>query len=115
MNKLLSLFLVAAAAASLGGFSHSSLAQAQLSRTSDELREFLYPRPITVNINGEDELTAYRDTAKVSLMVTSDERSPNRAMRVNQALRQTNTTRWTSRAPPSRTVRKTTSRTKLER
>jgi uncharacterized protein YggE len=97
MNKLLSLFLVAAAAASLGGFSHSSLA------------------PITVNINGEDELTAYRDTAKVSLMVTSDERSPNRAMRVNQALRQTNTTRWTSRAPPSRTVRKTTSRTKLER
>jgi uncharacterized protein YggE len=79
--------LAAAAAASLALFSHSSLAQAQLSGTPDELREFLHPRPNTVNINGEAELTAYKDTAKVSLMVTSDERSLSQAMEVNQALR----------------------------
>jgi hypothetical protein len=60
MNKLLSLFLAAEATASLASFSHSSLAQAQLSGTPDELREFLYPRPNTVNINGEGELTAPR-------------------------------------------------------
>ena len=36
MNKLLSLFLATAAAASLAGLSHSSLAQAQLSGTPDE-------------------------------------------------------------------------------
>jgi len=87
MKKLLSLSLAAAAAASLAGFSHSSLAQAQLSGTPDELREFLHPRPNTVNINGEGELTAYKDTAKVSLMVTSDERSLSVAMEANQALR----------------------------
>ena len=87
MNKLLSLSLAAAAAASLAGYSHSSLAQAQLSGTPDELREFLHPRPNTVNINGEGELTAYKDTAKVSLMVTSDERSLSQAMEANQALR----------------------------
>ena len=87
MNKLLSLCLVAATAASLAGYSHSSLAQAQLSGTPEELREFLHPRPNTVNINGEGELTAYKDTAKVSLMVTSDERSLSQAMEVNQALR----------------------------
>jgi len=87
MKKLLSLSLAAAAAASLAGFSHSSLAQAQLSGTPDELREFLHPRPNTVNINGEGELTAYKDTAKVSLMVTSDERSLSVAMESNQALR----------------------------
>ncbi len=87
MNKLLSLSLAAAAVASLAGFSHSSLAQAQLSGTPDELREFLHPRPNTVNITGEGELTAYKDTAKVSLMVTSDERSLSQAMEVNQALR----------------------------
>jgi len=87
MNKLLSLSLAAAAAASLSGFSHSSLAQAQLSGTPDELREFLHPRPNTVNINGEGELTAYKDVAKISLMVTSDERSLSQAMEVNQALR----------------------------
>ena len=87
MNKLLSLSLAAAAAASLAGFSHSSLAQAQLSGTPDELREFLHPRPNTVNINGEGELTAYKDMAKISLMVTSDERSLSQAMEVNQALR----------------------------
>ncbi|PCI75377.1 MAG: hypothetical protein COB20_13005 [SAR86 cluster bacterium] len=84
MNKLLSLSLAAAA---LSVFSHSSLAQAQLSGTPDELREFLHPRPNTVNINGDGELTAYKDMAKVSLMVTSDERSLSQAMEVNQALR----------------------------
>jgi len=87
MNKLLSLSLAAAAAASLSGFSHSSLAQAQLSGTPEELREFLHPRPNTVNINGEGELTAYKDVAKISLLVTSDERSLSRAMEVNQELR----------------------------
>lgn len=87
MNKLLSLTLAAATAASLSGFSHSSFAQAQLSGTPDELREFLHPRPNTVNINGEGELTAYKDVAKISLMVTSDERSLSQAMEVNQALR----------------------------
>jgi uncharacterized protein YggE len=87
MKKLLSLSLAAAAAASLAGFSHSSLAQAQLSGTPNELREFLHPKPNTVNINGEGELTAYKDTAKVSLMVTSDERSLSQAMEVNHALR----------------------------
>ena len=87
MNKLLLLPLVAAAAASLAGYSHVSLAQAQLSGTPDELREFLLPRPNTVNINGEGELTAYKDVAKISLMVTSNERSLSQAMQVNQALR----------------------------
>ena len=87
MNKLLLLPLVAAAAASLAGYSHVSLAQAQLSGTPDELREFLHPRPNTVNINGEGELTAYKDVAKISLMVTSNERSLSQAMQVNQALR----------------------------
>lgn len=87
MNKLLLLPLVAAAAASLAGYSHVSLAQAQLSGTPDELREFLHPRPNTVNINGEGELTAYKDVAKISLMITSNERSLSQAMQVNQALR----------------------------
>jgi len=87
MNKLHLLSLAAAAVASLTGFSHSSLAQAQLSGTPDELREFLHPRPNTVNINGEAELTAYKDVAKISLMVTSDERTLSQAMEVNQALR----------------------------
>ena len=40
-----------------------------------------------MNINGEGELTAYKDTAKVRLMVTSDERSLRQAMEANQALR----------------------------
>ncbi|MBL6904918.1 MAG: SIMPL domain-containing protein [Pseudomonadales bacterium] len=87
MNKLLSLSLAAAAAASLSSFSQTSLAQAQLSGTPDELREFLHPRPNTVNINGEAELTAYKDVAKISLMVTTEERTLSRAMEVNQALR----------------------------
>jgi len=46
MNKFLSLCLTATAAASLAGFSHSSLAQAQLSGTPDELREFYTLGPI---------------------------------------------------------------------
>ena len=87
MNKLLSLSLAAAAAASLTGFSQFSLAQAQLSGTPDELREFLYPRPDTVNINGEGELTAYKDEAKISLIVTTEERTLSMAMEANQALR----------------------------
>lgn len=87
MNKLLSLSLIALATASLTGFSHTSLAQAQLSGTPEELREFLHPRPNTVNINGEGELTAYKDIAKVSLMVTTEERSLSEAMEVNQQLR----------------------------
>ena len=40
-----------------------------------------------MNINGEGELTANKDTAKVSLIVSSDERSLSQAMEVNQALR----------------------------
>ena len=87
MHKLLSLTLAAAAAASLSSFSQTSQAQAQLSGTPDELREFLHPRPNTVNINGEAELTAYKDVAKISLMVTTEERTLSRAMEVNQALR----------------------------
>lgn len=87
MKRLLNLTLSAFAAASLLGLSQASLAQAQLSGTPDELREFLHPRPNTVNINGEGELTAYKDVAKISLLVTTEERSLSRAMEVNQALR----------------------------
>ena len=57
------------------GYSSMAMAQAQLSGTPNELREFLYPRPVTVNISGEGEITAYKDLAKVSLMVTTEERS----------------------------------------
>ena len=87
MKRLATLSLAAIAAASLASFSQVGLAQAQLSGTPDELREFLYPRPNTVNINGEGELTAYKDVAKISLMVTTEERTLSRAMEVNQALR----------------------------
>ena len=87
MKKLLALSLAVTVAASLAGFSQAVLAQAQLSGTPDELREFLYPRPNTVNINGEGELTAYKDVAKISLLVTTEERTLSRAMEVNQALR----------------------------
>ncbi len=62
-------------------------AQAQLSGTPEELREFLHPRPNTVNINGEGELTAYKDVAKVSLMVSTEARSLSAAMAANQSLR----------------------------
>lgn len=67
--------------------SQLGFAQAQLSGTPEELREFLHPRPNTVNINGEGELTAYKDVAKVSLMVTTEARSLAAAMESNQALR----------------------------
>lgn len=87
MNKLLSLSLAVTAATAFAGFSQPSLGQAQLSGTPDELREFLHPRPNTVNISGEGELTAYKDIAKVSLLITSDERSLSAAMEVNQQLR----------------------------
>ena len=66
MNRLLLLSLAATATASLTGFSQLGHAQTQLSGTPDELREFLHPRPNTVNINGEGELTAYKDVAKVN-------------------------------------------------
>ncbi len=87
MNRLLLLSLAATATASLTGFSQLGHAQTQLSGTPDELREFLHPRPNTVNINGEGELTAYKDVAKISLLVTTEERTLSRAMEVNQAMR----------------------------
>lgn len=64
-----------------------SIAQPQLSGSPNELRGFLFPNPNTVSINGEADLTAYKDLAKVSLLVTTQERSLNEAMIVNQALR----------------------------
>lgn len=66
----------------------SALAQAQLSGSAAELQEFLHPRPNTVNINGEGELNAYKDIAKVSLLVTTEARSLNAAMIQNHELRQ---------------------------
>jgi uncharacterized protein YggE len=53
-------------------------AQPQLSGTPDELRGFLFPRPHTVNISGDGELTAYKDLAKVSLLVTTEARDLSR-------------------------------------
>ena len=53
---------------------NASLAQAQLSGTPEELREFLYPRPHTVNITGEGELHAFKDVATVSLLITTEDR-----------------------------------------
>ncbi|MSR11936.1 MAG: DUF541 domain-containing protein [Gammaproteobacteria bacterium] len=62
-------------------------AQPQLSGNPDELREFLMPQPNLVNISGNGELTAFKDMAKVSLLVTTEARTLNEAMSVNQALR----------------------------
>lgn len=62
-------------------------AQPQLSGTPDELRGFLFPRPHTVNISGEGELTAYKDLAKVSLLVTTEARDLSQSMTLNQELR----------------------------
>ena len=87
MNKYLSLGLLAASAFALASSSQVSLAQAQLSGTPEELRGFLFPRANTVNINGEAELSAYKDRAKISLLVTTEERSLSQAMSLNQALR----------------------------
>ena len=53
---------------------NASLAQAQMSGTPEELREFLYPRPHTVNIKGEGELHACKDVATVSLLITTEDR-----------------------------------------
>ena len=63
------------------------VAQPELSGTPDELREFLMPRPNFVNISGDGELTAYKDVAKVSLLVTTESRTLNEAMTANQQLR----------------------------
>jgi hypothetical protein len=79
--------IIALSAAGLLLGSQLGLAQAQLSGTPEELREFLHPRPNTVNINGEGELTAYKDVAKVSLLVATEARSLSAAMASNQALR----------------------------
>lgn len=87
MNKFFSLGLLAAVAACVATFSQGALAQAQLSGTPDELRGFLFPRADTVSISGEGELTAYKDIARISLMVTTEARSLNEAMSSNQALR----------------------------
>ncbi len=87
MKKILSLSFLISSAVSLSGFSQLSLAQAQLSGTPEELREFLHPRPNTVNISGEAELSSYKDRAKISLLVTTEERTLSAAMQVNQELR----------------------------
>jgi uncharacterized protein YggE len=65
-----------------------SSAQPTLSGSPDQLREFLYPRPNTVNINGEAELTAYKDVAKVSLLVVTEARNLADSMSANEELRQ---------------------------
>lgn len=75
------------ATAFFGFASSAAFAQPQLSGTPIELRGFLFPSSTTVNINGEGELTAYKDLAKVSLLVTTAERSLEQAMTVNQQLR----------------------------
>ncbi len=62
-------------------------AQPQLSGTPDELRGFLFPRPNTINISGDADLTAYKDVAKVSLLITTEARDLNQAMADNQQLR----------------------------
>ncbi|PCJ23868.1 MAG: hypothetical protein COA96_10855 [SAR86 cluster bacterium] len=87
MNRFLSMGVLVTAAASITLFSQISLAQAQLSGTPDELREFLHPRANNVSINGEGKLTAYKDLAKVSLVVTTEERSLSAAMTANEELR----------------------------
>jgi len=66
----------------------SALAQPELSGTPDELRRFLYPNPSTVNITGSADISAYKDIAKVSLLVTTEERSLQQAMETNADLRQ---------------------------
>ena len=85
MNHSLLLKLIVAS--SILGLGSVSMAQPQLSGTPDELRGFLFPRANMVNINGEGELTAYKDVARISLLITTEERSLNQAMAVNQELR----------------------------
>ncbi len=62
-------------------------AQAQLSGTQDELRDILFPRPNEVSIEGNAEISAFMDSAHVDLIVTTEDRSLEEAMRSNQALR----------------------------
>ncbi|MEQ8953697.1 MAG: SIMPL domain-containing protein [Gammaproteobacteria bacterium] len=64
-----------------------SQAQPQLSGSPDQLRGFLLPQPNTVNISGHGELTAFKDMARISLLVTTEERDLHGAMASNQALR----------------------------
>lgn len=66
---------------------YPATAQPQLSGTPDELRGFLFPRPNTINISGDADLTAYKDVARVSLLVTTEARDLNQAMAENQQLR----------------------------
>ncbi len=87
MHKLILRSLVIFTASALTLVTSVALGQPQLSGSPDELRGFLYPRANTVNITGEGELTAYKDVAKVSLLVSTEERSLNRAMTANQQLR----------------------------
>ena len=87
MHKLVLRSSIMLIAPTLAFVSSVALGQPQLSGNPDELRGFLYPRANTVNITGEGELTAYKDMAKVSLLVRTEERSLNRAMMVNQQLR----------------------------
>ena len=62
-------------------------AQAQISGTQEEIREIVFPRPDQVSIEGKATLTAYKDSAQVELIVTTEARSLETAMRDNQALR----------------------------
>ena len=87
MKKYFSLGLLITATACVASFSQITLAQPQLSGTPDELRGFLFPLANTVSINGAGELTAYKDLAKISLLVSTEARSLNQAMRNNQELR----------------------------
>jgi uncharacterized protein YggE len=62
-------------------------AQAQLSGTQEEIREIVFPRPDQVSIEGKATLTTFKDSAQVELIVTTESRSLETAMRDNQALR----------------------------
>ena len=83
---------------------NASLAQAQLSGTSEEIREFLYPRPHTVNITGEAELHAYKDVATVNLLITTEDRDLSVAMSQNQSLRDTLIDGFTAAGIPSAAI-----------
>jgi uncharacterized protein YggE len=83
------------------GLATPVLAQPQLSGTPDELRGFLYPRANTVNISGEAELNAYKDIARVSLLVTTEARDLNQAMSLNQELRGDLITQFTAAGIPA--------------
>lgn len=84
-STLLAATLFTAALFGLAGTPAS--AQPTLSGNPDELREFLMPRPNFVNINGEGELTSFKDVAKIGLLVTTEARTLSEAMVANQRLR----------------------------